>query len=703
MSAPAKTLADIRSDVCNTTLLVLFAFAVPAVAASLVRIFTLGWLPVMGLHIALFIALAGIASARRQLSYKIRAGFVVAVMFLIGAGGILSFGLSTEVSVFLVGSAILAACFFGTKPGAAVITVSVVFLCLTYFAFDFGFLPKPDATFYAFAPATWLAAIMGVILACTGPLVAVARFVRDLEHERNRAEKASAAKSQFLAMMSHELRTPLTGVMGMAELLQTDDLSAKQADRVRRLSRSASSLLDLLNDLLDFSKIEAKRMIIEEIPFRMRDVVGAVRDLLQPSATEKHLNLTWTIDPSANERFVGDPTRIRQVLINLANNAIKFTESGEVTVKISREADRDDAVRLMIEVADTGIGISPEQVDRLFEPFVQADEGTTRRFGGTGLGLAISRRLVEAMGGEISVSSKMGVGSTFRVMIPTRIAVESDDILGLADRENEAAEVKQTGRVLVAEDMETTRYLLVNMLSRMGHVVEAVADGAEAIQAAKTGVFDVILMDMQMPVADGVEATKAIRALDSSRAKIPIIALTADVIRENHAEFVSAGVNSVLTKPVDWVSLTAEINRQLTSSTGSVKKANHQPARVGRDAGQESVVLDDLSLTELGDAVGHDVLATMLATFPDSMQKYRDELIKVAKAGNRKGIKSTAHALKGLCAQFGAVHVSRVAARFERPGANLEDICNELPELTKSTEDAARAVKEYIAKTRPLS
>ena len=703
MSAPTKTLAKIRSDVCNTTLLVLLAFAVPAAVASLARIFTQGWLPVMGLHIAFIAILAGLAARRRHLAYNIRAGFVVAIMFSIGAGGILSFGLSTEVSVFLVGSAILAACFFGTKPGAVVIAVSAVFLCFAYFAFDFGLIPKPDAMFYAFAPATWLAAIMGVILACTGPLVAVARFVRDLEYERQRAEQASAAKSQFLAMMSHELRTPLTGVMGMAELLQTDDLSAKQADRVRRLSQSASSLLDLLNDLLDFSKIEAKRMVIEEIPFRMRDVVGAVRDLLQPVALEKHISLTWTVDPTAHGLFIGDPTRIRQVLINLVSNAIKFTESGEVAVKIAREIGREKTVRLTIEVADTGIGISPEQVGRLFEPFVQADEGTTRRFGGTGLGLAISRRLVEAMDGEISVTSELGVGSTFRAAIPARIAAESDEIPGAADTASGAAEVKQTGRVLVAEDVETTRYLMVNMLSRMGHVVEAVADGAEAIRAAKTGIFDIILMDMQMPVTDGVEATRAIRALDSTRANIPIIALTADVLRENHTKFLSAGVNSVLTKPVDWVSLTAELNRQLAPVNGKAEAPVHQTAMASADAGQESAVLDDTLLAELGDAVGHDVLATMLATFQKNMLQYRDELVKVDDAGDLKGIKNTAHALKGLCAQFGAVHASKVAATFERPEATLEDIRSELPELTRSTKDAARAVREYTAKPRPGS
>ncbi len=699
MPTPSKTLTEIRSDVCNTTLIVLLAFTIPAAIASLSRMFTQGWLPVMGLHALLVILLLGIVIGRHHVPYVVRAAFVVAFMFIIGAGGIFTFGLSTEVTVFLVGSSILGMCFFGARVGVAMIAISTLFLGVAYLAFDMKLVARPDVATFAFAPATWLTAILGVVLACMGPMLAIARFVRDLESERVRAERANEAKSQFLAMMSHELRTPLTGVLGMAELLQTSELSARQSKQVERLSRSAMVLLDLVNDILDFSKIEARQVEIEKIPFSLEEVRSAVRDILEPGAIEKKLTFTWTLGEDADKLLLGDPTRIRQILVNLVGNAIKFTEvGGGVFVKMAREVDAAGDGNLIIEVADTGIGISPAEIERLFEPFVQGDEGTTRRFGGTGLGLSITRRLAQAMGGEVSVTSKLGEGSTFRVTMLVDDAGDSVPEITHEQRERTAAG-KKTGRVLVAEDVETTRYLLTNMLSNIGHTVEAVDDGAKAIDAVKANPFDVIVMDQQMPIVGGEEATRAIRALDDARATTPIIALTANVLKEDHDKFTKSGANAVLTKPVDWVALGAEIDRQLSTGRTERDDGNLEVNAPESNGEGQNAVLDNAHLAELADMVGREALAPMLDTFEKNMHQYSEDLSSALASQDSAKVRSAAHALKGLCAQFGAPQTSAMAADIEKKNSDLEYVESLLPTLTASVKGVEAALKVYRDKS----
>ena len=667
MPTSSKSLAEVRSDVCNTTLLVLIAFAALAVAASLSRIFSQGWLPIMGVHIALFSTLVFCFGFRKYLSLTIRAGVVVAVMFLIGTAGVLSFGLATEVTLFFVGASILAACFFGSSVGAAVIGLSAIVLGGAYFAFVFDALEQPDSTLYAMSPTTWFTAIAGVVMACSGPMIAISRFSTDLERERLRAEKANSAKSEFLAMMSHELRTPLTGVLGMAELLNASELSAEQESNMGRLMQSASALSELMNDLFDFTQIEANDVNVEEKPFSLQQVARAAREAVQPTAYKRHLKVTWRVDEGGQDALVGDPVRLRQMLIILVGNAVKFTEAGEVTVTLGATPRADDNVMLAIDVADTGIGMSKDQVDRMFEPFAQADEGATRRFGGTGLGLAISRRLVSAMGGAISVDTELGKGSTFRVTLPMRKGRE-EAVKAQTETEPIAALANQTGRILVAEDVETSRFLLVTMLTRMGYTVEGVENGALAVDAVKAGAFDLVVMDMQMPVMDGAEATRVIRALDPRRADIPIIALTADVVPEDHTAFKAAGVSAILTKPINWSALAAEIDGHLLG-----KGEKRRPAALPENpVAPENLALSVVALDELAEMVGADVLAPMLDTFCENMLKYRDDLSAALAAGDEAKVKRAAHALKGLCAQFGAERTSVLAKSIEDSAVSLE-------------------------------
>ncbi|MBY0509585.1 MAG: PAS domain S-box protein, partial [Rhodospirillaceae bacterium] len=401
-------------------------------------------------------------------------------------------------------------------------------------------------------------------------------LAQNLDMERERAEAANVAKSQFLAMMSHELRTPMTGVMGMADLLLMSPLSAEQENLTKLLKRSARVLLDLLNDILDFSKIEAGQLEIEDITFSVSEIIGDVVNLFAPVAMEKGVVLESYTPQTYWDGVKGDPKRLRQVLSNLVGNAIKFTGAGRITIGFEQFLENDNDFTLRFSVADTGIGIAEEDAARLFQPFVQADVSTSRKYGGTGLGLAISKRLVEGMGGAITVASELGKGSTFSFTVrsaPDRTMQKLENQAPARRPESikDSFKAAVSGRILLAEDNETSRFLVTTMLTRMGHTVDAVADGAQAVAAAAAKDYDLVLMDMQMPVMDGPEATSQIRKSASANARIPIIALTADVIADYRSTYFAAGVNAIVGKPVNWSELSVEIEHQLAAAASARK------------------------------------------------------------------------------------------------------------------------------------
>jgi len=506
----------------------------------------------------------------------------------------------------------------------------------------------------------------------------LAMLAQNLEAERERAERANAAKSQFLAMMSHELRTPMTGVLGMADLLLMTEMTAEQRDLTQLLTRSARMLLDLLNDILDFSKIEAGQLQIERTPLRLSEVVADVHNLFVLSAAEKGLVFESKVPATYWDHVIGDPKRLRQVLANLVNNAIKFTEKGSVRVDVSQRSDGGDLL-VMFTVTDTGIGIAEADTARLFAPFIQADVSTSRRFGGTGLGLAICRRLVEAMGGVIDVDSRPGRGSTFAFTV--RVARAAADISQGAEvrPELQAAYKADPRRILIAEDNDTSRYLISTMLQKHGHTVEAVENGARALEAVIAKDYDIVLMDMQMPVMDGPEATRAIRKLPLPKCGVPIIALTADIIAEHRKIYVDAGVNAVVGKPVDWLELEREIERCFK---GDVVK-RHVPVPAATTADEEGLV-DDSALKVLAASIGGDVLADMIDSFSSNMVQYGDDLRAAHAGGNLKQCKRVAHALKGLSAQFGAPRVSALAREIEYEASDLDAILPLLPEIDRA-------------------
>jgi signal transduction histidine kinase/ActR/RegA family two-component response regulator len=364
------------------------------------------------------------------------------------------------------------------------------------------------------------------------------------------AEAANHAKSQFLANMSHEIRTPLNGVLGMAQAMEQDALTPMQRDRLDVIRKSGDMLLAILNDILDLSKIEAGKLELESAPFDLEELARGAHAAFTAIANKKGLSFDLTISPDAAGTYLGDSTRVRQILYNLVSNALKFTESGEVRVTLFG-LDRGFGVK----VEDTGIGIDADRVGHLFQKFEQADATTTRRFGGTGLGLSICRELAHLMGGAITVQSIIGRGSVFTITLPLERSADGGAPLAaiLSGDEAEAALGERTLKVLAAEDNPVNQLVLKTLLHQAGIHPHLVGDGVAALAAWETGDWDLILMDMQMPIMDGLDATRAIRAREAitGRARTPIIALTANVMSHQIATYVDAGMDRFVGKPIE--------------------------------------------------------------------------------------------------------------------------------------------------------
>lgn len=384
--------------------------------------------------------------------------------------------------------------------------------------------------------------------------------VTELYLAKAHAEAASRTKSMFLANMSHEIRTPLNGVLGMAEVLDSALTDPEHRRMIGTIRRSGETLLNILNDILDMSKIEAGKMELEQLPFSPVEVAQRVEDLHRLKAEEKGLDFEVLFSTGAELRRMGDPFRVQQILHNLVSNAIKFTDRGEVTVEVSSRHDTP----LVFEVRDTGIGMSAAEIDRLHEEFQQADTSVTRRFGGTGLGMAITRSLVLRMGGEITVKSQPNEGTLVRVTLPLSVT-EAPVETSRAEQENDDEGRLDGVRVLAADDNGTNRSVLEMMLTRSGAKVTTVSDGLQAVEAWAPGKFDIVLLDIAMPVMDGKGALEAIRAKEEAAgvARLPIMAVTANAMSHQIVEYLIWGFDSCVSKPLTMADVTKAIRSLL--------------------------------------------------------------------------------------------------------------------------------------------
>lgn len=485
---------------------------------------------------------------------------------------------------------------------------------------------------------------------------------------------ASDAKSQFLAHMSHEIRTPMNGIVGMASLALQGDLAADQRTHVENINRSALRLLAIINDILDFSKLEANQLIIETVPFSLPLLIDEALTSISSAAAEKGLEVSVAISPDMPCSVRGDPLRISQILINYLSNAIKFTDSGSIRIGATISGGL-----LRLSVRDTGIGLSPKQQSELFQPFHQAEKSTARLYRGTGLGLAICRKLSRLMGGDVGVDSVPGRGSTFWFTV--EVQINSDDVaksnaddiakIGVIERCQNGGRARLNHsllkgvRILLAEDDEINQMVATGLLQAAGMVVEVASNGAEAVQMAQNGDYELVLMDMQMPVLDGVGATRIIRE-DKRLAKLPIVAMTANAMRQHREECLNAGMNDYLSKPFSPERLYETILKWVT---GLGDAANLPPELVRQMAG-ENICLPE-GVPGLNIRRGLRQMSGLQKLYTTTLYRFLDAgdiamNIRQAIGLDKLEVAArNAHSLKGTAAMIGATDISDIAARLQ--------------------------------------
>jgi signal transduction histidine kinase/DNA-binding NarL/FixJ family response regulator len=487
--------------------------------------------------------------------------------------------------------------------------------------------------------------------------------VRQAEHA---AAAADRAKDAFLANMSHELRTPMTVVLGAAQLLQETQLSAEQRELIDGARRAGDMMLGIINDLLDYSKIRAGKFDLSVRDFDVTIVLRELVEGMQRQARNKRLELELAIDPELGRWVRGDPLRLRQVLTNLLANAIKYTDSGHVRLSAQRSGE-NGGVRFT--VSDTGMGIEPRYLERLFLPFAQGDEAVARRRGGTGLGLAIAKQLVELMGGCIGVHSELGQGSTFWFtawLEPGSEQAARQASLTPQPGRRTTSGVRATGRrVLLAEDNAVTQMLVIRSLEKLGCQIDVVTTGREAVRAVLEREYDVVLMDWQMPDLDGIEATVEIREREAPERHVPIVALTANALPGDRDQCLAAGMDDYLAKPFSVFDLRRKVMSCLLGQPSPLSDDRSEARSTQRRPGR-TPTLDDARLGRLLDATARpELLADLAEIFVQDTERRLNELSEASHRGDSEALARGAHAVKGSSGNMGAARLAELAAVLE--------------------------------------
>ncbi|MCP3963754.1 MAG: response regulator [bacterium] len=535
----------------------------------------------------------------------------------------------------------------------------------------------------------------------SGLIYAIGRDVTEKKQAQEALEEADRARAEFLRNMSHEIRTPMNAIIGLSNLLLKGELATEERGWAERVQTSADGLLRVIDDILDFSKIEAGKLSIEEVDFSLREALGGVTSLLRPRAESQGVELELEVESAVPDALRGDPTRLRQVLVNLVGNAIKFTEEGSVTVAVApADSAPEEAAEIRFAVSDTGIGISEEALARLFDPFTQADSSTSRRFGGTGLGLAISQRIVELQGGEIEVESAPGEGSTFRFALTFPV---SSGPVGTVERTLTVSTMSLARRrrhlVLVAEDDEVNQLVALRSLTDLGFLAEAVANGAEVLEALESRRFDAVLMDCQMPELDGYEATRRIRRDEGAENHLPVIAMTAHAMKGERQRCLDAGMDDYISKPFTeerlatvldhWLGVVAQPLGVVAQPLGvETPSLGVETPSLGVEKREPEIVI----VHGRAPSLRHKTIEIFLRQTPEKLEALRQAVA----AGDAKTAMKTAHSLIGNAGFMGARRLSQLCRDLEdlTSRADLAECAGRLAEIEDEFQRVAAELRQ---------